>query len=79
LQSLFYNLSNGILLFFSYISSLHRLKAATPPKDLPCSPFITHSREILTAGKSHKQLDRLLPKDDTKMEVTCPVKMLETT
>jgi hypothetical protein len=79
LQSLFYNLSNGILLLFSYISSVHRLKAATPPLDLPCSRLKTHSRSILTTGKSHKQLDRLLPKDDTKMEVTCPLKMLETT
>ena len=74
LQSLFYNLSNGILLFFSYISPLHRLRAATPPMDLPWSQFITQLRAILTTGKSHKQLDRLLPKDDTKMEVTCPLK-----
>jgi hypothetical protein len=36
-------------------------------------------RAILTTGKSHKKLDRLLPKDDTKIEVTCHLKMLETT
>ena len=79
LQSLFYSLSNGTHLFLSYFSSVHRLKAATPPLDLPCSRLITHSRAILTTGKSDKQLDRLLPKDDTNMEVTCPLKMLETT
>ena len=31
-----------------------RLKAAILPLDLPCSGLVTHSREILTTSKSHK-------------------------
>ena len=49
---LFYNLSKGILLFFSCISS-------TLPLDLPWSGPVNHSGEILTTGKSHgKKPDR---------------------
>jgi hypothetical protein len=33
--------------------SVHRLKVAVLPLDLPCSGSVTVSGEILTAGKSH--------------------------
>ena len=32
---------------------VQRLKVAILPLDLPCSGPVTHSREILTTGKSH--------------------------
>jgi len=39
---------------------VQRLKVAILPLDLPCTGPVTHSREILTTGKSHgKKPDRL--------------------
>jgi hypothetical protein len=35
--------------------SVHMLKLATLPLDLPCSGPVTHSGEILTTGKSHRK------------------------
>jgi hypothetical protein len=35
---------------------VQRLKVATLPLDLPCSGPVTHSREILTTGKSHRKM-----------------------
>jgi len=34
---------------------VQRLKVAILPLDLPCSGPVTHSREILTTGKSHEK------------------------
>jgi len=43
---------------------VQRLKVANPPLHLPCSGPVTHSREILTTGKSHgKKPDRFFPKN----------------
>jgi hypothetical protein len=42
--------------------SVHRIKAAVLPLDLPCSGLLTHSGDILNNGKSHNiKLDGLLP------------------
>jgi hypothetical protein len=42
--------------------SVHRIKVAVLPLDLPCSGLLTHSGDILTNGKSHNmKLDGLLP------------------
>ena len=34
---------------------VNTLMVAILPLDLPCSGFVTHSREILTTGKPHKK------------------------
>jgi len=45
------------------------LKIEILPLDLPCSGLVTHSREILTTGKSHKKRPYgLFAKDDTEMK-----------
>jgi len=45
------------------------LKVAILPLDLPCSEPVTHSGEILTAGKSHgKKLDRFSLNGNMDME-----------
>ena len=42
--------------------SVHRIKVAVLPLDLPGSGLLTHSGDILTNGKSHNmKLDGLLP------------------
>jgi hypothetical protein len=42
--------------------SVHRIKVAVLPLDLPCSGLLTHSGDILTNGKSQNmQLDEILP------------------
>jgi len=47
-----------------------RLKVAILPLDLPCCGPVTHSREILTTGKSHgKKSDRFFLNDDDDDEV----------
>ena len=46
------------------------LKVPILPLDLPCSGPVTHSREILTTGKSHgKKPDRFSLKDDMDVEI----------
>jgi hypothetical protein len=39
---------------------VQRLKVAILPLDISCSRTVTHSEEILTTGKSHGPLKRLL-------------------
>jgi hypothetical protein len=42
--------------------SVHRIKVAVLPLDLPCSGLLTYSGEILTIGKSQNmKLDGLFP------------------
>ena len=48
---------------------VQRLKVAILPLDLTCSEPVTHSREILTTGKSHgKKPDRFSLNDDTDVK-----------
>jgi hypothetical protein len=48
----------------SHNKPVQRPKVAILPLDLPCSGLVTHSREFLTTGKSHKKkLEGLFPKD----------------
>jgi hypothetical protein len=45
--------------------SVHRLKVAILPLDVPCSGSVTHLGEILTTGKSHvKKPEVTLRKDE---------------
>jgi hypothetical protein len=49
---------------------VQRLKVATLPLHLPCYGPVTHSREILTNGKSHrKKLDTFSLNDDMDMNM----------
>jgi len=48
---------------------VQRLKVAILPLDLPFSGPVTHSREILTTGKSHgKETDRFSLNDNWSLD-----------
>jgi len=48
---------------------VQRLKVAILPLDLPCSGPVTHSREMLTTGKSHgKKPDRFSLNDNMEVQ-----------